>query len=53
MNVSGQIYAPAALFSVNEPSVPVEQEAGWAPQPVWTLWRRENLYRSCEHGNEP
>jgi hypothetical protein len=33
MEVSGQRRAPAAL--------PPGKEAGWAPEPVWTLWRRE------------
>jgi hypothetical protein len=23
--------------------VPIGQEAGWVPEPVWTLWRTENL----------
>jgi hypothetical protein len=23
-------------------SVPSEYEVGWNPEPVWTLWRREN-----------
>jgi hypothetical protein len=23
------------------PSVPIEQEAGWAPEPVWPQWSRE------------
>jgi hypothetical protein len=35
--VSGQHHAPAALYSRGkEPSVPIVQEAGWAPEPVWT-----------------
>jgi hypothetical protein len=28
----------------NEPLVPTEYETGWAPGPVWTLWRREKYY---------
>jgi hypothetical protein len=32
MGVSGQHHAPAALL----PPVPIGQEAGWAPEPVWT-----------------
>jgi hypothetical protein len=32
MGVSGQHHAPAALL----PPVPIVQEAGWAPEPVWT-----------------
>jgi hypothetical protein len=28
--------------------VPIGYEAGWAPEPVWTLWRRE---QSCNVGN--
>jgi hypothetical protein len=23
-------------------SVPIKQEVGWAPEPVWLLWRTEN-----------
>jgi hypothetical protein len=23
--------------------VPIGQEAGWAPKPVWTLWSREKI----------
>jgi hypothetical protein len=33
---SGQLYAPDSL-----PSVPTVQKVGWAPEPVWTLWRKE------------
>jgi hypothetical protein len=36
LGVSDQFHAPAAL-----PPVPIAQEAGWAPEPVWTLWRTE------------
>jgi hypothetical protein len=39
--VSGQLYAPAALPPGEEPPVPIGYEAGWAPEPVWTLWSRE------------
>ena len=35
MGVGGQRHAPAALLSGKEP-VPIVQEAGWAPGPVWT-----------------
>jgi hypothetical protein len=27
-------------------TVPLEYEARWAPEPVWTIWRSEN---SCPH----
>ena len=33
--VSGQQHAPTALYPGKDP-VPILQEAGWAPGPVWT-----------------
>jgi len=33
--VSGQRHAPAARYHEKDP-VPIVQEAGWAPGPVWT-----------------
>jgi hypothetical protein len=37
MGVSGQRHAPAALLPPGKgPQVPIGQEAGWAPEPVWT-----------------
>jgi hypothetical protein len=36
MEVSGQFHAPATLPPEKEPLVPTEQEAGWAPESVWT-----------------
>jgi len=36
--VSGQLLSPAALSPEKEPQVSIEQEAGWAPGPVWTRW---------------
>jgi len=33
--VSGQQHAPAALYPRDRP-IPIVQEAGWAPGPVWT-----------------
>ena len=35
MGVGGQPHAPAAS-TPGEDSVPIVQEAGWAPGPVWT-----------------
>jgi hypothetical protein len=37
MGVSGQHHAPDALLRPGKgPPVPIVQEAGWAPEPVWT-----------------
>jgi hypothetical protein len=37
IRVSGQHHAPAALYPRGkDPKVPIGQEAGWAPEPVWT-----------------
>jgi hypothetical protein len=43
MEVSGQLQAPAALTPWKEPQVPIVYEAGWAPESVWKLWRRESF----------
>jgi hypothetical protein len=40
---SGQRHAPAALYPREGPPVPIVQEAGWAPEPVWTEVRRKFL----------
>jgi hypothetical protein len=42
LEVSGQLRAPAALPPAVEPSVRIGYEVGWTPEPVWTIWRREN-----------
>jgi hypothetical protein len=37
MGVSSQRHAPAALYPrKKDPPVPIEQEADWAPEPIWT-----------------
>jgi hypothetical protein len=28
---------------------PTGKEAGWAPEPFWTLWRRESVWIKCGH----
>jgi hypothetical protein len=43
MEVSSQLHAPAALPPGTELPVPIEYEAGWAPEPVWTRWWREKF----------
>jgi hypothetical protein len=35
---------PGRFTPGNEPPVPTGWEAGWATEPVWTLWRREKFY---------
>jgi hypothetical protein len=42
MEVSDQFHAPSALSPGKKLQVHIEYEGGWASQPVWTLWRREN-----------
>jgi hypothetical protein len=41
MEVSGRYHSPAALHTGKESPVPVGKETEWAPEPVWTLWKRE------------
>jgi hypothetical protein len=37
MGVSGQHHTPTALYPRGKgPPVPIVQEAGWEPEPVWT-----------------
>jgi hypothetical protein len=43
MEVSGHLHAPVALLLGNVPSVPIGQEAVWAPERVWTLWSKEKF----------
>jgi hypothetical protein len=47
MGVSDQHHAPCrALPPGEEPPVPIGQEAGWAPEPVWTQRLEEKSYAS-------
>jgi hypothetical protein len=41
MEASGLLHAPAASLSGKDPPVPIGKEAGWASEPVWTLWSTE------------
>jgi hypothetical protein len=41
MEVSSQLHAPATLPTTEDPTVPIEKEAGWAPELVWRLWGRD------------
>jgi len=43
MALRGQLHALAALPQVKMHTVPFRQEAEWAPEPVWTRWRREKI----------
>jgi len=41
MVVSGQIVATAALPPGKGHPLSIEWEASWAPESLWTKWRRE------------
>jgi hypothetical protein len=41
MEVSDQLYTPAALAPWKEPPVPTGLKVWCAPESVWVLWRRE------------
>jgi hypothetical protein len=52
MGVSGQRHDPAALLPPEKgPPVPIIQEAGWAPEPVWTQRIEEKSFRLCRGSN--
>jgi hypothetical protein len=45
MGVSGQRHVPAVLYPREKgPPVPIVQEAGWAPEPVWTQRLEEKSF---------
>jgi hypothetical protein len=51
--VSGQRHAPAALLPPGKGTpVPIVQEAGWAPEPVWTQ-RLEGKILCPRRGSNP
>jgi hypothetical protein len=33
---------PGCFTTEEKPPVPTIRAVGWAPEPVWTTWRREN-----------
>jgi len=37
---AGQIGCAGRFTSEKEPEVPIQQEAGWSPEPFGTLWGR-------------
>jgi hypothetical protein len=48
MGVSGQRHAPAALLPPGKgPPVPIGQEAGLAPEPVWTQRLEEKSFAAA------
>jgi hypothetical protein len=40
-----------ALAQGKGPPVPIVQEAGWAPEPVWTKRIKEKSFRLCRGSN--
>jgi len=43
MEVISQLHASAVLPPRKELPIPLVYEAGWVPELVWTLWRREKI----------
>jgi hypothetical protein len=41
---SGQCHAPAEVYPRERAPVPTGQEAGWAPEPVWTQSLEEKSF---------
>jgi hypothetical protein len=41
MEMNDQLHAPGRFTLGEEQPIPIGQEASWAPEPVWTLWRRQ------------
>jgi hypothetical protein len=53
MEVNGQLQAPAALAQKKGPPVTFGEEAGWAPEPIWTICRSENSLRYQDSNLNP
>jgi hypothetical protein len=54
MGVSGQRHAPTALLPPGKgPPVHIIQEAGWAPEPVWTQRLEEKSFASAGDRKKP
>jgi hypothetical protein len=52
MGVNSQRHAPGrALATGKGPPVPIVQEAGWAPEPVWTQRVQEKSFCLCQGSN--
>lgn len=41
--MSCQIYTPADEHHVKNSQCPFRRQAGWIPEPVWTVWRKEQI----------
>jgi len=49
----GQLHATVALAPAKWPPLPIENMAGWGPEPIWTHWQRENIPSAPLLGNKP
>jgi hypothetical protein len=41
LELSIQLHIPAVLTSAEKPPVATAYKLGWDPEPVWTIWKRE------------
>jgi hypothetical protein len=54
MGVNGQRHSPSALYPRGKgPPVPIGQEAGWAPDPVWTKRLEEKSFTPIDRSSSP
>jgi hypothetical protein len=51
MGVSGQCHARPRLKPGEGTTVPIVQEAGWTPEPVWTERLEEKSFCLCRRSN--
>jgi len=50
VEISSHPKAPPALFKGKEPTIPIDQEAGWTPELVWMLRRRRKKKSTAPAG---